>query len=347
MSFRELIFFLLGTGLGSGITLFLRKLNLEPGKGSDPVPAPRPQVESDAPPLLAKSSIAGTPLSPAEEVLSKEHVELDLSPTRIKIKGSIRGILAVASIVILGLLGWIAVRAYNSKDTDKTANPSTPGTLTPEELFSQMQRGINNPRYSLQPYPGNEVVSGLIGRYYYVDFKRADSQKTLFFGPEEYIENEFAVDFRESMETFQADVLQQIEQNNGSYRVFVRGSADKAGDDAPVLADLIEGASKPISYLPTMPGNPNQYSPHEEVQVVPKSYANRHLPNLRAAYVQEKLKALGFKATILQGLVTDRENEEDRYATMLLYVNWPQELLKTHPCSAALQSCSVEQDCNA
>lgn len=190
-------------------------------------------------------------------------------------------------------------------------------------IYNEMKKGLVTPRYHVDPLANREVVSGLVGSYYYLDLQDAASQRSLFFGPKEYKKDEISNDFHDAMTSFHKDILSHAEQKHIPYQLFVRGSADITGNSARYLADLAEGEFKLINYLPLVPGNINQYSSQSTTQRVPKQYRNKDLPNLRAAYAQEKLAALGFESRILQGEVTKNADEKDRYVVMLLYVNWP------------------------
>jgi hypothetical protein len=315
MTLREWIFLLFGTVVGSGIApLFRRLSSLDFSR----------KRESAIPPRAQEVGVETEKLSPppAQDLLSNEQLEVEMSPWHFKFKLTSRRLVAFGFVLLLALAGWFVARLNVKPPQIESVVPSDE-----EPLFSDMQRGVDRELYSVKPDPNNEVVSGLKGRYYYVDLKRADSQRTLLFKPKEYIKDEFLNDFRESMEAFRSDILQHVDNGKIPYRLFVRGSADKAGDDLEFLATRIEGDERQIRFLPRLPENPNRYGPQEEVQDIPKKYANRHLPNLRAAYVQEKLEAYEYKATILQGAVTDQISEKDRCAVMLLYVDWPKKLL--------------------
>jgi hypothetical protein len=198
-----------------------------------------------------------------------------------------------------------------------------PITIAVNVIRTQMEHGITTVKYEVKPYPSDEVVTGLVGDYYYIDLKDAQSQRSILFRPEEYVKDEFQEDFQTAMESFRSDVLRHISENGVSFRIFVRGSADISGNTSPYLAELVEGGSKTIEYYPALAGYDSKFIPHPTSEVVPKKYANRHLPNLRAAYIQSSLMAMDLQAVVLQGVVTKKTAAIDRNAKMLLFVKWP------------------------
>ena len=149
-----------------------------------------------------------------------------------------------------------------------------------------------------QPFTSREVVVGLKGSYYIVDLKDAISRQSLLFGPRQYVVDEFTAYFRKAIADFRAGVLQYIERADVPYRMFVRGSADITGNSAQVLDSLIDGDSKSVTYYPVLPNNPDQFVSQPVTETIPKQFANRHLSGLRAAFVQDKLRALELNATI-------------------------------------------------
>lgn len=221
--------------------------------------------------------------------------------------------------VLLGLGAMIAIVILFKKVTIDLP----PITIAVNVTRMQMEHGITTTKYEVQPYPSDEVVTGLVGDYYYIDLKEARSQRSILFRPEEYVKDEFQEDFQTAMESFRGDILRQISANGVQFRIFVRGSADISGNNVRYLAELVEGDSKTIEYYPALAGYDSKFIPHPTSEVVPKKYANRHLPNLRAAYIQSSLMAMDLQAVVLQGAVTRKTAAIDRNAKMLLFVKWP------------------------
>jgi hypothetical protein len=134
--------------------------------------------------------------------------------------------------------------------------------------------------------------------------------------------------------TFRNDVTDVL-SDSVPHRIFVQGSADASGKDAPSLAQLIDGEAKQITFLPNLGEGSNRFSARSEIQIVPKDYANVHLPNLRASFVQERLQVFDITATILEGEVTRTENRLDRNATMVMFVGWPPEVTRSASTNSA------------
>jgi hypothetical protein len=319
---RELLFFLAGTVTGCFGALFAIRLRTKEE------PVARPPIT----PVSSTARLEPTPRATLRHPIPTDPDDslIEISYGDKKIKGRVKQILIVLTVIALLaallVIFWLFVRS--KLEPAPAAQP--PVVINIHNIHNSMQNGQDTPTYHVEPVPNREVVSGLVGSYYYIDLKDAASQKSLFFGPEQYIQDEYSNDFRDAMAAFHADILRHVQQENIPYRLFVRGSADHKGNDAPYLGELIEGESKTITYLPLVPGSLNQYSQQPAEQVVPKRYRNEHLPNLRAAYMQDKLRALKYEAHILQGNVTrNAEEAKDRFAVMLLYVNWPDRVAGT------------------
>lgn len=113
--------------------------------------------------------------------------------------------------------------------------------------------------------------------------------------------------------------------------MFVRGSADIVANDKEYLGLLLPGESKTIEYYPAVDELHNVFSRQQKVRVINKSFANRDLPDLRAAYIRDRLQQGGLKATVLEGLVTTQRSDSDRNVTLLLFVAWPSGVERSGP----------------
>ena len=333
MSTRDFLFLLLGTGIGAmGVLLFASSfMRGKSRKGKRKSGSAARARSLTTAPSLDPATVGGTNISsqsPTPIATSQSHRN-----NRLLVKATWDGFVvngpkaAVLTVCVLLVLGALAGLLLANKP-EGDAQPQPGATFAPTtvivNIYQRMQSGIEAPRYNVQRSPNTEVVAGLVGRYYYIDLKDARSRR-LFFEPEQYIKNEWNADFREAMASFDRDLLQPI-RGKVPYRIFVLGSADSTGNAAPYLAELISGDTKQITYLPMVPGNTNQFFQQPTTRTVPKRYANADLPFLRAAYVQEKLQALDYEATILEGTVATSGDERDRNATMILYVGWPPEV---------------------
>lgn len=201
-----------------------------------------------------------------------------------------------------------------------SSNKPNPQEAILKQLKSNMFYGIENPSYTIQKHPADEVVQGKKGCYYIVDLKDSEGNNPVLFNIKEYELNEMSARFRESVTEFRKNILEQFIRGNKSYDLFIHGSADRGRHTA--LGRLNE--EKQISYLPKIANN--QFSLNVNSMIVTE-YTNNELPNLRASYLQNKLQSLGIKSTILEGSVTSEINNTERNATVYLFVNW------NAPCS--------------
>ena len=227
----------------------------------------------------------------------------------------------IAALSIFYLLTRECDKTRNNANISVNVNANTKIEITLIHLRESLDRGVNEPQYEIRPYPNREVVKNKLGKYYVIDLKDADSKVLILFKLGEYTKDEFERVFINAMSKVKQDVLKHLADRQVSYNLYVRGSADIVGDKKSSIGELIEGESREITYLVKNSNNPNQYLQEAETQVIPRAFANKHLPNLRAAYIQDKLKALDLSSNILDGSVTQRESEQDRNALILLY--WP------------------------
>jgi hypothetical protein len=270
-----------------------------------------------------------TPSSQSAVATDDADIELSVSPREgVKLKTRKSALLLTVLVAVVLIAVLVGAKLLLQRPSEKTRSSSTITVIV--EIYARLQRGVERAEYEIQPHPNHEVVAGLVGSYYVVDLKSATNRESLFFGPAEYVKNEVAVDFRSAVQAFRRDVLAQIGRAKVPYQIFVEGTADITGNDAPYLAALLQPGGKQISYLPRELGNPNLFSQQPVTETVPHNYANIHLPNLRAAFVQEKLAAFDLQSTVLEGEVTKVADPRDRHAVMLLYVNWPTSVTQPH-----------------
>lgn len=189
--------------------------------------------------------------------------------------------------------------------------------------------GINMENFGIKRFRGNRnLVGNLHGDYYIIDLrKNIDAKESLLFEPGKYEHNQFTRDFDYAFGKLEDAVTKHLAHHNATHRFFIRGSADRSGNSKPYLDSLVSEDSKNIQYLRRIDErDPNRYGSEPHTQIIPKYYANRHLPNLRAAYLQDLLRnrqSNSIDAIILDGEVTKKKNEYvDRNATLLLYVEW-------------------------
>lgn len=327
MTTRDLLLLLIGGVFGSVVTtaaMIVTRQRRSPTSGAQTAPVPetppaKPFTNARTPRVnTATSSVPTTPAS---------QVEFEVSPTGgITYRGPKWGIVVACLLVALVVVGVILMLRRDDKPPQITFSPTI--TITDTDIRTKLDGGIHDDRYDVDLHPNLEVVAGLVGSYYVIDLKDVRAKRSLFFAPEEYTRDEFAADFRAAMTKFRSDILHHIDTSKVPYRIFVRGSADASGNAAPYLNELFGHAPRAVNYFPRVPNNANQFQRTMITEIIPVQYANRHLPFLRAAYVQEKLQTLQLSSTVLEGAVTSNADAEaDRNATMLLFVKWPSSQL--------------------
>jgi hypothetical protein len=193
-------------------------------------------------------------------------------------------------------------------------------------IYVQLQQGISRPRFDARPHVNDDVVKGKNGQYYLVHFKDADAQELVFFEGGKYEKDELGPELNAAIDAFRADITNALQGGGVHFEMFVRGSADIVDDDKEYIALLLPGESKTIEYYPALDKAHNVFASETKTHVVTRAYTNRDLPDLRAAYIRDRLSHNGLKSTVLEGLVTPDENKLDRNVTMLLFVTWPAQI---------------------
>jgi hypothetical protein len=324
MTIHDWLLLLIGGVFGSAVTTATMIVTRQRrSRNSGAVTASLPETSPAKPLTNVSTPPADTARSSPPTTPTGSQVEFEVSPTGgITYRGPKWGIVVACLLVALVVVGIVLMVRRDDKPPQITFNPTI--TITDTDIRTKLDNGVHDDRYDVDLHPNPEVVAGLVGSYYVIDLKDVRAKRSLFFAPEEYTRDEFAADFRSAMTKFRSDVLHYIDNSKVPYRIFVRGSADASGNAAPYLNELLDHAPRSVSYFPMVPDNANQFQQTMVTEMIPVQYANRHLPFLRAAYVQEKLRALQLSSTLLEGTVTSNADAQaDRNATMLLFVQWP------------------------
>ena len=120
----------------------------------------------------------------------------------------------------------------------------------------------------------------------------------------------------------------EILQKDDRTDIFVKGSADITGDN-DFRAVIEDTSCQSESFLdifiyPLVDKSLNRYgrTPIAETTISKEYYINRDLPNLRARFVQCKLKEayVNLKPKILQGSVVPESGEKLRNVSLILFV---------------------------
>lgn len=247
---------------------------------------------------------------------------------KIKYEGKAIYILPIIGLILAVLSIYLIVgNCFQNKEVvpvkDNQSNSSVNSNVNINiEIVINLNIGINTDDYKTTKLPTKEKVQGDKGCYYLIDLKDAKQPpEIILFDAGKYTKEELDRVTLNSLEKINKEIFYKLKSNNISYKVFVIGSADIAGDSKPYIDELIEKDSLEIKFLIKNPNNSEQYLNEYETKIIPKKYANKHLPNLRAAYIQEKLKNLDIYSEILNGEVTKKVNEKERNAAIILYLS--------------------------
>lgn len=192
-----------------------------------------------------------------------------------------------------------------------------------KNMLANIHPNHNDGLWETRLFPNSELIKGFKGRYYVIDLRDALTRKKVFFEAGEYIIDDFDKKFQKSLMDFGEDVIKLLENYNSGYKIFVKGSADISGNKS--FFDYLDENYKydKIEYYSKFSGKSRFVSDVKE-QKIPNKFYNKHLPNLRAAFIKEKIEDVFFefeeKPIVLDGRVTLRVEEQDRNATMILFI---------------------------
>lgn len=161
------------------------------------------------------------------------------------------------------------------------------------------------------------LVDGLVGDWYEIDVRDTQNKGRLSFGLGSTEEFLGVGRFAQVMEKVRSDL--QYDKAGG--KLFLLGSADSTSKNSFANRWLQE--QRQMTVLPRKAGHKYVYINTPKVFEIPPVYTNVHLPNLRSAFVQRCLREIGREATILDGVVTDRQSSYDRAVRVLLYIPSP------------------------
>ncbi|HXA19327.1 MAG TPA: hypothetical protein VN380_20215 [Thermoanaerobaculia bacterium] len=261
-----------------------------------------------------------------ETLDAHSHLEIMSGPSGWKFALRAPWLLFLVLAIIGAVFGYFWLNRDNSAivaHRPVVDEPIPPIVVIVGALHVKMDSGLDEAKFNIRRHANNEVIKGNRGAYYMVDLKDAQASELVFFRPGKYLKDEFGEEFRSALAAFQNDVTAVLAKGRVPFRIYVRGSADIVGNTEPIIGALVGDAPKTITYYPAAGANVNQFIPELRQKTITRSFANDDLPDLRASYIQDRLADVGFQSTVLQGCVTTRENEIDRNATILLFVDWP------------------------
>jgi len=197
--------------------------------------------------------------------------------------------------------------------------------LVTQSVFVQLQQrldeGTRTNSYVERRLPHRELVQNDSGRYYLIDLRDPMTGDSIFFDLGKYRKDVFSASFTRAWARVDEDIIKPMRRAGVRYQVFVVGSADTIGSQASRLGNLMDSAPKHVTVFPRSPENPEVFVSDPRELVIPVEYNNSHLPNLRASFIQDRLRDAGVSSTILDGSVHESYQGEDRNAVIVVY--WP------------------------
>ena len=190
---------------------------------------------------------------------------------------------------------------------------------------------VERPYWEAIFHPDNEVVDGYVGRYFELQFKDADKQLKLLFGPGEYFleKSDFRKTYGPTMGTFVTEALHHMKQaDQAKVVLFIQGSADIAGHNTFRGNLDPHYAYSEVSVLPQKDDQETFGSQPTSKTIPEKQFTNEHLPDLRGNYLKEMISAYSKKLNpvLLEGKVQSFTDEQERNA--VIYLFFPEEVLE-------------------
>jgi hypothetical protein len=168
--------------------------------------------------------------------------------------------------------------------------------------------------YEVRTALQQDVLEGRKGKLYEIDIKKADKVGSLNFGPGSVSEDVYVGRFKSVMRKIQDEL--SFEPAGGD--LYLLGSADKKS--ALTFMDKRPTKYSTITYLPRKEAKGSLFRSVAVTKKIPDHIRNKDLPNLRSLFVLDCLRTMGKDATILDGVVTDRVDANDRTVVVLLFI---------------------------
>ena len=167
--------------------------------------------------IVDATSVESSPSDP----IASQRTTLN-TPTRIDIESDDRGWkVALTGPLLLFLLVALIVAAIlywrpktNSKPSAKKPDTVPPIVVIVNVLHTQMDLGLDAPRFTVERHGNAEVIRGRRGAYYRIDLKDAQARRLVFFQPGKYLKDEFGEEFRSALAAFRKDVTAVLERGN-------------------------------------------------------------------------------------------------------------------------------------
>ncbi len=201
-----------------------------------------------------------------------------------------------------------------------------------EEKIRRLKQKLNNCsncEYDSKPQRDRVIEnSDIEDNYYFIDIKDAQ-RKTIYFGLNQFIIDNFSEKYSTSLGAFMNDMdflkMQQI-----PFTIYVLGAADNVnrpnnclGNPAQKIREKGEkGIRLHIQVHKPINQNQEEFSQNTyEMSINESCYKNSDLPNLRASFMVKELSLYNLNGEILQGNVSKQKgNEVDRNVSIILHI---------------------------
>lgn len=170
-----------------------------------------------------------------------------------------------------------------------------------------------------------EIVKGERGKYFYINLYQSDYEKILTFPSGGYVINDINK-YENALAEFGENIIKilQKSQFRQGYKIYIKGSADILGNQTfkTVFNNLFR--YNRVCYYPHYKQSSSLFVTKEMCVNIIEPITNDELPNLRAAFIQEKFENFYApsieKPKILEGTVTLDISEVDRNVVLLLFL---------------------------
>lgn len=227
---------------------------------------------------------------------------------------------ALVSGVILLFFGFLCTQ-LSPPQRVIVENPEEDPEEISERIESRLINYSGNFKSNLTPF--KNLVEGYDGKYFRVHFLDLRSLRNniiraekLFFEESEYSIDLFDEKFSTSLSSF-VSTIDSLKKNR-KVLVLVMGQADIKGNNGWSREINERYPYSKISVLPRIGEYLFEWTP--KLVEIPAIIGNKHLPNLRGAFIYEMLRNYECDSYILDGQVTSRESFEDRSVFIYLFV---------------------------
>jgi hypothetical protein len=209
-----------------------------------------------------------------------------------------------------GIRGVLAAIGDELTDVEK----SIPLLLSQRASLARLVNAqLSTPFFEIEPLPDNEMVVGLVGRYYRV-YLRDGGGRYLQFQDRRYVFDEKEAQFNEAFANFVTTAFNGLP----APRIFLQGTADpRSFDEGPL--DPVHRFDK-LRFLPS--DGRGKYLMDEKEEPAPSKVHNAVLPDLRSTYVRTLISRAhkGLAVQILKGQIKQGKPERAKTVDIVIYL---------------------------